>query len=294
MNGVRISAYAKVNLSLEVLGKRQDGFHEVLTVMQSISLADELEMAPAADLTLACQPHFCDVGDNLVLRAARMLRAAHEDAPGARITLRKGIPVAGGLGGASADAAAALIGLARLWGLDLPASRLREMAADLGSDVPFFLLGGTALASGRGEKTSLLPDLPPRWLVLLVPPHSLAAKTAELYRRLTPANWSDGTRTKRLAGAIAERREVGKDLLGNSFEAVADEVFPSLPEFRGAMMDAGVPAVRLSGAGPALFALLPDSAAASAVADRLRSAGYHPLVARTLTAEEALPRPVPF
>ncbi|MHB0869347.1 MAG: 4-(cytidine 5'-diphospho)-2-C-methyl-D-erythritol kinase [Chloroflexota bacterium] len=294
MKAIRVATYAKVNLSLEVLGKRPDGFHEVSTVMQSISLADDLEMERADSLSLICRPPSLEGEDNLVLRAARALRQLHEDAPGARILLEKGIPVAGGLGGASCDAAAALVGLARLWGLEPPAERLRELAARLGSDVPFFLSGGTALAGGRGERIDPLPDAAPRSLVLLVPSHSLAAKTAELYRRLTPDSWSDGERTARLARAIADGNPLEDGLLGNSFEGVADGVFPGLADLRRAMLEAGAPAVHLSGSGPALFALLPDDAAAGEVARRLRSSGHRPLLARTLAAEEARPRPVVF
>ncbi len=291
MKRVEVTAYAKVNLSLEVLGKRPDGFHEVRTVMQSISLADRLVMEETAELSLVCEPAELAGEDNLVLRAARALREAHGASGGARITLAKGIPIAGGLGGASADAAVTLVGLARLWGLASAPEELRSLAARLGSDVPFFLSGGTALARGRGEVVDPLPDLATHWMVLLVPSHSLSAKTAELYRRLTPGAWSSGERTSRLVRTIRERRPLQEDLLSNSFESVADRLFPSLGECRRALLEAGAPGVHLSGAGPALYALFPGKSAAGAASDRLSRAGYQPLVARTLKAEEARPRP---
>ncbi len=289
---VEVTAFAKVNLSLEVLGKRPDGFHELCTLMQSIGLADRLTMEEAEGLSLVCEPAGLGGEENLVLRAARTLREAHGSSRGARVTLMKGIPIAGGLGGASADAAAALVGLARLWGWDLPHAELAALAARLGSDVPFFLSSGTALARGRGEIVEPLPDLATRWLVLLVPSHSLPAKTAELYRRLRPDCWSSGERTSRLAQAIREGRPLQEDLLTNSFELVADQLFPSLAECRRALLDAGAPGAHLSGAGPALYALFPGESAARAASDRLCRAGYQPLVARTLKAEEARPRPV--
>ncbi len=294
MKGVEVTAHAKVNLSLEVLGKRSDGFHDVLTVMQSISLSDRLQIEEGENLSLLCEPASLEGEDNLVLRAARALLESSAGAGGARILLSKGIPVAGGLGGASSDAAAALVGLARLWGLDISSSDLARLAGRLGSDVPFFLTGGTALARGRGEIIEPLPDVEPRWLVLLVPAHSLESKTAQLYRHLRPDCWSSGVRTGRLAEAIARGRPLEEGMLGNSFEGVADQLFPELAGYREAMLAAGANAVHLSGAGPALFSLLDFETVASAVARRLASAGYHPLVARTLSAADARPHPVQF
>ncbi len=291
MKRIRVTAYGKVNLSLELLGKRPDGFHELRTVMQSISLSDRLVMEEADDLSLECEQVTLTGEDNLVLKAARALQEASGIARGARITLAKGIPVAGGLGGASADAATALVALSQLWGLELLEVDLKSLAARLGSDVLFFLSAGTALAGGRGEIVDPLPDLPTLWLVLLVPSHSLQAKTAELYRRVMPDCFSSGERTSRLAMAIREGRPVGEDLLTNSFELVADQLFTSLPEYRRAMQEAGAKGVHLSGAGPALFALFETETGAAAVADRLQRAGYHPLMARTLRADEAIPRP---
>ena len=163
----RLSAPAKVNLTFEALGRRADGYHEVRTVLHAVSLADEIAFAPADDLSLAVEPPEAGAfssaasaptgDDNLVLRAARLLRREAGVKTGAAIRLRKRIPVAAGLGGGSSDAAAALRGLRRLWGLDLDADALRELAAQLGSDVPFFVTGGAALAEGRGERLTPLP-----------------------------------------------------------------------------------------------------------------------------------------
>ncbi len=294
MRRVRVTAYAKVNLSLEVLGKRPDRFHEVRTVMQSISLGDELTMEESEDLSLECETPGLEGEDNLVQRAARALREARGASRGARIVLTKGIPVAGGLGGASVDAAATLVGLARLWGWDISRGELQDLAARLGSDVPFFLSGGTVMASGRGEIVELLPDVAPSWLVLLVPSHSLAAKTAELYRRMTPDCWSSGERTDRLAAGIRRGEPIQEELLTNSFEMVAGQLFPSLADHRKALLEAGATSVHLSGAGPAVFALFQTEPAAALVAERLSRAGHQPLLARTLRAEEARPQAVEF
>lgn len=291
MTRIAIEASGKVNLSLEVLGKRQDGFHEVRSVIQSISLYDEVVLEPAKELSLECDLCHLAGPDNLALRAANVLREATGHALGARLELRKGIPEAAGLGGASSDAAATLVGLNYLWGLKLSPVQLEQLAAGLGSDVPFFLSGGTALVRGRGEIVDQLPDTSTNWLVLLIPQHTLAAKTATLYRLLGPSNWSPGERTEQLVEAIVQGEPIEENLLGNTFEEVADKVFPVLTTYREAMWRAGCERVHLSGAGPALFSLFSSPAAAEVAANHLSGLGYHPLVARTLTADEAKPRP---
>ncbi len=292
MSALRVQAYAKINLSLEVLGKRPDGFHEVRSVMQSISLADELTFDRAAALTLECNVRHLAGEENLVMRAARLLQKVASRHHGARISLKKSIPEAAGLGGASSDAAASLVGLSCLWGIETPATELERLAAGLGSDVPFFLKGGTALVKGRGEVVCPLPDAAPRWVVLVAPMHSLPRKTATLYRLLGSESWSSGERTARLVDAIAEGQPVDEDLLGNAFESVAGDVFPDLAGCRAAMLDAGASAVHISGAGPALFSLFLTEDSAKAVAGRLTRRGHHPWVARTLAAREARPCPM--
>ena len=286
---LRVTAYAKVNLSLEVLGRRPDGFHEVRSVMQSISLADELLIDEADELAVECEIRELADENNLIVAAAKALAKRSEREQGARIRLNKGIPVASGLGGASSDAAAALVGLSRLWGMDLPTSELIGLAAGLGSDVPFFLSGGTALVSGRGEIVDPLPDAQPVWLTLLVPGHTLASKTALLYRHLTSALWTQGARTARMAAVISQGLPLTPDLAGNAFEQVAAEVFPTISAYEEALLDAGASSAHLSGAGPALFSIFGSEAEARAVARGVETRGFKPLVARTLSAADACP-----
>ena len=167
---MRIRIPAKVNLFLRVVERRADSYHEVETVLQSIGLYDTLEFAPAGELTLACDQPDLPLGPgNLVWKAAEALRARFGVAPtqGASIAIQKQIPVGAGLGGGSADAAATLVALAQLWGLDAGRSDLEEVAAGLGSDVPFFLTGGAMLARGRGERLTPLPPGPSLWLALV-------------------------------------------------------------------------------------------------------------------------------
>ena len=161
-----IHCYAKINLTLEILGKRADGYHEVRTVMQTVGLADRLEVSAAADLSFTCSDPALATPDNLVYRAARLLQADYGARAGAALRLEKRIPVAAGMGGGSSDAAATIVALNRLWNLQLSPTEQRRLAAALGSDVPFFLTGGTALATGRGERITPLPPLPQYWIAL--------------------------------------------------------------------------------------------------------------------------------
>ena len=157
---LRIPAFAKINLSLEVIGRRDDGYHDVATILQTIDLADELALEPANTLSVTCDDPGLAGESNIVWRAATNLASRAGILPRARIHITKRIPVAAGLGGGSADAAAALLGLNRMWELNLATPELHQVAATLGSDVPFLLTGGTALATGRGDVLHPLPPLP--------------------------------------------------------------------------------------------------------------------------------------
>ena len=283
---LRRFAYAKINLSLEVLRKRPDGYHDVATVLQAISLHDTLTFARADTLSLTGTPPGVAQEQDLVFQAARLLQQATGTAHGARIVVTKRIPVAGGLGGGSSDAACALQSLNELWGLGLPAERLHKLAAQLGSDVPFFLGAPTALAMGRGDRLTPVPS--PRreqWLVLLSPPQELPRKTARLYGALTPAHWTDGSRTHRLAELLGSKAQLSDADLFNVFEAVAYALFSGLTAYRDALLNAGAPAVHLSGSGPTLFALAPDEHEARRMQRRLSREGHRSLVARTTSLD---------
>src|SRR5690554_833448 len=167
MTVIKALARAKINLSLDILGKRPDGYHEIETVMQSISLSDELVFQPASGLLLESSDSSLPVNEtNTVLRAAHLLQKFTKSNHGVKILLKKRIPAGAGLGGGSADAAATLLALNRLWGLNLSGKVLQEQALAVGSDVPFCLTGGTALVQGTGENITRLPCLPPTRILL--------------------------------------------------------------------------------------------------------------------------------
>ena len=249
-----INAHAKVNLTLEVLGRRDDGHHDIASVLQTIDLHDTLTLEAADDITLECdRPDLASL-DNLALRAAHLLREMAGYHGGARIVLYKKVPVSAGLGGGSSDAAATLRGLNRLWGLGLSTEDLLPMAARLGSDVPFLLQGGTAMVQGRGERVRPLPpaDLPS--LVLLCPTIPLAQKTASLYARLSSTHYTRGHLTRKLEARIRGGGDVPPQLLFNVFDSVAFQAFPGLEDYWQTFHSLGAREIHLAGSGPSMFA----------------------------------------
>ena len=255
---MEIKAWAKINLTLEVLGRRTDGYHEMRTVLQTISLCDVLRFEPSDSLELECSEPELAGKDNLVWKAAEALRLATGRDLGARIRLQKGIPTSMGLGGGSSDAAAALKGLNALLNLGLDMWELQEAAASLGSDVPFFLKGGTSLGSGRGEIITQFPAMAGRKLVLLCPEDTPATghgKTARMYSMLTEHLFTDGSRTEALAGALKAGGPPDQYLF-NVFEGVAPRAFPGYNQAMQDFVEAGATDVHLSGAGPALYSFI--------------------------------------
>ena len=226
-----MTARAKINLTLEVLGRRGDGYHEVKTILQTVDLSDRLAIEPSSDLKVECDQAEINGEDNLVWSAAIALAHRCGIAPRARIVIHKGIPVSMGLGGGSSDAAAALVALNQLWQLGLSGGQLAETAAEIGSDASFFLTGGTALGEGRGELITQLPGLPSIPVTLICPNVALPRKTAAMYSLLNSAQFSDGGSTDNFARILLEGRFVLKsigELTFNVFEQVADQALPEL------------------------------------------------------------------
>lgn len=274
---MKFSSFAKLNLHLEVLRRRPDGFHELRTVFQTIDLADEIEIERrpgAIELVVEGAPGLPADRQNLVWRAAAaFLERWGSPGEGVAISLRKQIPMGGGLGGGSANAATVLAGMALLADAKPPFAELLAVAAELGSDVPFFLYGGTALGTGRGERIEPLPDpaAPPLDLWLAIPP--VAAPTAAVFRAHALGRRPDGGD---LTGReISERepealpRAWGELLGGNDLEPTCLELFPPVRDVYNRLSESEALAVRLSGSGSTIFALFRDRVAGQAAGDRL-------------------------
>lgn len=276
----QIHAHAKVNLTLEVLGRRPDGYHNLVSIMQTVDLHDRLTFAPAAGLELVCNLPELEGEVNLVWKAMRAIQAAAGTRRGIRITLDKQIPTAAGLGGGSSDAAAALRGVNRAWELGLSGDELMRIALELGSDVPFFLFEGTALVQGRGENVVPLPRPHIDWIVILSPEIQLDGKTGQMFRLLTPESHSRGVLSHKLAGRIRAGSDMPPQFLFNAFDAIAGRAFPGLDAFRSAFQAVGAREVVLSGAGPSLIAIAPSREIGLAWQLLLKSRGMRAFLCR--------------
>jgi len=266
----RCLAWAKVNLTLHITGRRTDGYHELESLVVFAGVGDTLEFNPAADLTLSITGPFAPAiaatgsadEDNLVLRAARSLRARLGIADGAHIRLEKCLPVAAGIGGGSADAAATLLGLAAFWGAD-DAALLREIGLGLGADVPVCLAGGPSYVSGIGERIVPVPDLPPVWLVLANPGLPLATGAVFAAREgafSAPQPWTGSTAT---AADLAARLA----MCHNDLEPAARCLVPEIDDvLTGLLATDGCLLARMSGSGATCFGLYADPALARAAA----------------------------
>jgi len=275
-------AYAKINLTFEVLGKRRDGYHEIVSIMQAISLCDILAFQPHDDIQLVCDVAELVSPNNLVYKTARLMQGLARGSRGVAITLSKGIPPASGLGGGSSDAATTLQVLNEMWDINLPRERLMELAAQLGSDVPFFVGGSpTALATGRGEEVGGLPSPANIWLVLLRPPIELANKTREMYSHLDPAAFTKGHHAEKLADLIRRGERITNRRCFNVFDLLAPFLFPGLDHYRREFLAAGASEVHLAGAGPTLFTLVGGRDEGAGILHRLKKQRMEAYLAET-------------
>jgi len=269
VTAITVRAHAKINLELRVTATRPDGFHELETVFQSIELHDTLRCERCeGPFRIACDAPGVPAGPaNLVWRAAAALwrHLGRDGEPaGALVTIEKGIPVEGGLGGGSADAAAALVGLAGLWDAEADATALAAMAAGIGSDVAFFLTGGTALGLGRGERLVPMPDLAPHWVVLARP--GFGVSTAEAYR------WYDAAAAAGVrppAAPLDGSWTLGAGAIRNDLEGPVAARHPEIAALGTALLASGARVTGMSGSGSVVFGLFEGREAAARARERV-------------------------
>ena len=282
---ITVLAPAKINLTLEVLAKRPDGFHEIRSVIQAVSLCDSITFESSSQIGFKCNLPEWTAEESLVSKAVALLQQATGCFKGVTVDVSKRIPLLAGLGGDSSDAAAVLRGLNQLWELNLPLEKLLELARQLGSDVSFFLYGSTALLEGRGEIVTPLPPLPHSWVVLAMPPvPPLPGKTKRLYQSLSANHFTDGHITQTFVDELKAGKPFSASLLFNTFENVAFSLFPGLGAAREHFIKLGASGVHLAGSGPALFSIMSDKNQAEALCSQLERQQMSPYLAETLPA----------
>jgi 4-diphosphocytidyl-2-C-methyl-D-erythritol kinase len=297
MRKIRIPAFAKVNLRLDILGKRPDTYHELRTIFQTISLHDELRLRASRSSGISLTIHGNDslslepVRKNLVYTAVDALRRELKIRSGVEIDLHKKIPAGRGLGGGSSDAAAALLGYLRLTRRTIPAQRLMEIAASLGADVPFFLFGGRALGIGRGDEIYPLPDIP-KLALLVVSPSDIHVPTPDAYRWLkAPALTKNRAASKlwefcALCWSLPAVAGAPGSGLSNDFERPVFQRHPRLAQIKRVLLQRGAAEASLAGSGSAVFGVFPSPALA-----RRAAVGFqdeHTFVCETISRDRYL------
>lgn len=272
MNQIELKALAKINLGLDVLGRRENGYHDVRMVMQSIYLYDEvkIERTEAPGITLASNLSFLPTGEgNIAYKAARLLIEEFQISDGIRITLNKHIPVAAGLAGGSSNAAAVLFGMNRLFCLGLTQEELMARGVRLGADVPYCIMRGTVLAEGIGEKLSVLPAMPKCTVLIAKPPVSVSTKV--VYEALDAQNIAKHPNIDGIIEGL-ERHSLKQvaACMGNVLEDVTIPMHPVIEQIKQEMKDAGALNAMMSGSGPTVFGLFESRAAAREAQRRIR------------------------
>ncbi|EMG27984.1 4-diphosphocytidyl-2-C-methyl-D-erythritol kinase [Listeria fleischmannii 1991] len=268
---ITIKAPAKINLSLDALYKREDGYHEVEMVMTTIDLSDslQLELLEEDRIELDVNAHFIpDDKRNLIYQAAELLKNRYDVKKGVKITLDKQIPVSAGLAGGSTDAAATFKGLNKLWNLGLSLEKLADLSAEIGSDIAFCLYGGTALATGRGELIERLNRMPGCWIILAKP--NIGVQTPSVYKELRVQEVGHPN-TKKMLEAISRGDLDGIfDSMGNVLESVTLEKNSQVKQLKDKMLEFGADAAMMSGSGPTVFAIVKQHSRAKRVYNGLR------------------------
>ncbi|MGB7200922.1 MAG: 4-(cytidine 5'-diphospho)-2-C-methyl-D-erythritol kinase [Pyrinomonadaceae bacterium] len=251
-----LPSFAKLNLDLRVIGKRDDGYHDIFTVFQMVSLCDEITFKESDSVGLTCSDPGIPTDDqNLILNAANVLRSRFAVTAGAKMHLRKRIPAPGGLGGGSSNAATALIGLKRLWRLDISFDEMLEIASTLGSDVPFFLHGGTAMGFGRGTEIETIPDISEEYLLIVTP--DVHVSTVDAFKGLNSPSLTTEASERILLNCRfnAESLDLRHTALRNDFEPTVFSSHPQVELVKQTLLDLGAVNALMSGSGASIFAV---------------------------------------
>ncbi|SEJ56560.1 4-diphosphocytidyl-2-C-methyl-D-erythritol kinase [Propionispira arboris] len=270
---LKVDAYAKINLTLDILSKRPDGYHEVSMVMQSIGLCDRIKFSEepkGSGITLVTNVPGLPCGErNLAYRAAKLMMDTYHIEQGIHMNLTKRIPIAAGLAGGSSNAAAVILAMNEMFCLELSREELCSVGEKIGSDIPFCLCGGTMLAEGRGEKLTRLPSMPQCYVILAKPP--VKVSTAWAYQNYQKEQVKEHPKTDEILSCLAEKNLVGiGKLLCNVLESVTINRYKEIDMLKKLMLKHGAMASLMSGSGPTVFGLTEDAKTAEHIAEQLR------------------------
>ncbi|MCH2507430.1 MAG: 4-(cytidine 5'-diphospho)-2-C-methyl-D-erythritol kinase [Dehalococcoidia bacterium] len=277
-------SFGKINITLEVIGRFPDGYHQIVSVMQAIELCDTLSFKLSFNqhINFICDMPVIQTDDNLVLKAARLLKEYSEHPYGADIHLEKIIPVSSGLGGGSSNAAVTLLSLNQLWDLNLNQDTLTMLAKKIGSDVAFFLNGPSCIAEQKGDTITQIKSVQPTNMVLVVPKIDLQEKTKNMYNLISMKDYTDGKLSFKTAKLIESGQLPTHYPMYNIFKKVAMESFTEISLAEKAMIESGASQVQLSGSGPSLFTFTKSTNESKRISEKLAALGYNPIISKTL------------
>lgn len=286
-NSFTLPSFAKINWFLRILGKRDDGFHDLCTVFQTVSLCDFLTFSGSDEIILTCDDDTIPTGEeNLIARAARLLKEKFDIKKGAKIHLAKNIPVEGGLGGGSSNAAVALLGLAKLWNLNYDFQMLSDFGGQLGSDVPFFFHGGTAFGTGRGTKIETLEDADEKFLLIVTP--KVRVSTREAFARLGATRLTKEASKSILQICLSEAKalDLRHSELKNDFEASVFAFEPEIERVKEKLLKLGAVNAAMSGSGASVFGIFEKNETRQTAEKALENENWRKFAVATISRDK--------
>lgn len=257
---------SKINLTLEILGIKENQYHEISSIMQTLDLSDEMSFNLSSDISVTTDNKMLsNEENNLSYKAAKILKQSLQLDKGVQISIKKKIPIAAGLGGGSSNAATTLICLNKIWDLNLSIDELSKIGSELGSDIPFFLTGGTAFVSGQGEKIRKLPMPEYPWFLIISPNLNLKDKTAQLYKMVDSSHYTSGALTRKLDARIRGGGDIPPQFFFNVFDEIAPSAFAEIAQIIYELRSIGLREIHICGSGPALFCPIERKEMATAI-----------------------------
>ncbi len=278
-------SFAKINITLEILRKREDGYHDISSLMQTIDLSDEISFSHSDMTILRSNWRSMETDGNLIMQAAESLSKYSGYTGGADIFLNKNIPLSSGMGGGSSNAACTLLALNSLWGLNIGLTALHRIADGIGSDVSFFLGPGTALVQGKGDIIEPVASLPRLYFLIVTPDIDIDNKTSLLYSNVKADMFTSGEYSQKVVGRINQNRPIRGSDTYNVFDKIYGSLFPEIDWYKKTLLDSGAKWVQFTGSGPSLYTFSEDKDLVVSIMDRLVNSGVKCAISSTISPD---------